>query len=112
MPVLVAVIFVGLSLFFALDGIFSENAQVIAFAVIGLSAMGLFGFFGPLKEFGLNQAEHMKRLGDEIYEPKIQSFLSELTEISRSLSEIKIYLLFCAAMLTLIAASVLRMAFG
>lgn len=112
MPVLVAVLFVGLTIFFASDGIFSENAQVITFAVLGLSAMGLFGFFGPLKEFELNQAEHMKRLGDEIYEPKTQSFLSELTEISRSLSEIKIYLIFCAAMLVLIAASAIRMAFG
>lgn len=112
MAVVIAVLFVGISLFFASNGAFSNAFQAIAFSVLGLTAMGLFGFFGPLKEFGLNQAEHMKRLGDEIYEPKTQSFLSELTEISRSLSEIKIYLLFCAAMLVLIAASVLRMAFS
>ena len=112
MPVVIVVLFVGLSLFFASTGVFANDAQTIAFAVIGLSGMGLFGFFGPLKEFDTNQKQHIKRLGEEIYEPKTQSFLSELTEISRSLSEIKIYLLFCAAMLVLIAASALRMAFG
>lgn len=111
MPVVVAVLFAGFTLYSASEGAFTSFSQIIAFSFIALTSVGLFGYFGPLKEFGLNQDQHMKRLGDEIYEPKTQSFLSELAEISRSLQEVKIYLLFCATLLLLIAISLLRLAF-
>ena len=111
MPVVVAVFFAGFTLYSASAGAFSNLTQTIVFAFIALTALGLFGYFGPLKEFGLNQAQHMERLGDEIYEGKTQSFLSELAEISRSLQEVKIYLLFCSTMLLLITVSLLRLAF-
>ena len=99
------------TLFFASEGLFSDTWGPIMFSLCSLCAMGAVVFYGPYKEWEANQDQHSRRLGGDIYDPKIQSFLSELADISRSLSEIKVYLTFCATMLVLITVGILRIAF-